>query len=76
MKLCNDCKHSQDTEFEFGKCNAPKNIIIDITNGSKKRKWTYCSVHRSMFWLGALLTGTCGRSGRWFKLKEIKDGTS
>jgi len=64
IKFCKDCKF-----YEEGKCNCPKNLFLDLTDGKYSRRWTSCSLHRESGLIEAIITKCCGRKGRWFQKK-------
>ena len=74
MNLCTDCAnvklirgvHGQDTYT----CIADENIIDrSRVTGLPRYNEVLCVEQRSFYDWHAYLTGHCGRSGRWFKLK-------
>jgi len=74
MNNCKDCRHCvtstsplTDNEFEYAKCMAPKNLIMDRVSGEMTLRWSFCSTHRDDVWPVAILHRTCGKRGRWFE---------
>ena len=79
-KFCKNCKwYYKKNNPEYSECHSPKNIdtskkkgiylvtgLSDITIW----RWLFCDQHRWACWFEAMIIGFCGKSGRWFELKE------
>ncbi len=74
-RLCKYCTHIRlpshmdggpRDALEFSKCGHPKAMEGNLVDGVGEPRW-YCSTSRTNNWLGALITGTCGKSGRWWE---------
>ena len=64
IRLCKDCRWSRRDwllGWEFAKCRAPENAIVDAVTGKTRYKTQYCSVIREF--------GGCSENGAWFKAK-------
>lgn len=70
-KLCIDCMHCRLAKIgdaEFYKCTRPTGI--SLVNGKPDvPRYEFCSTQRDADWLGARVTGTCGKSGRFWEPK-------
>jgi len=78
MKLCKDCKHCLNTEYdpykdgrriientEFWKCGRPANQITNPINGEKRwASYSGCKSERSAAWYQFR---KCGKNGRFFE---------
>jgi hypothetical protein len=71
MKLCKDCKH-WDGDGEFGKCNAPQNMTINVITGEPDRRWKYCTIHRDNPFGLDLVLRACGSRARWFEPRKLQ----
>jgi hypothetical protein len=76
MKACRNCVHSRSENYAgvwFERCFAPQNDKIDLVTGEFKPRWIFCSTHREDSWIVARLLKTCGKTGRWFEIKDKND---
>jgi hypothetical protein len=71
-KLCEDCIFSFKGPYSW-KCHAPQNMEV-LTRLTKEPipQWRFesCETQRRANWFDALVSGFCGKQGRWFKPKE------
>ena len=73
MKFCKDCKWVRDIEQKpYGwECSAPQiKKGTKLLTGIPLEKLKYCEDSRSGGFLFSRLDNVCGKSGRWFKLRD------
>ena len=74
-KLCINCRWVElSHNGDYHKCNAPKNLKVDLVAGGPSRRWQLCSTHRIDGWLECRMMRTCGQGARWFELQETNAG--
>lgn len=69
-RTCSACKHCRREWVDFGgydfaKCYAPSNMVVDRISGKLSPVLSFCSIQRSP---GD--SSTCGVSGKWFEPKD------
>lgn len=69
MKLCKDCKYSNNSQ-EYAYCQRTIKPKISQVTGlvDTSNKW-YCDLSRSCSWLEVLLFKTCGKHGKYWEAK-------
>lgn len=65
-KICKNCKHSKTTCFyKTIECHHPKNISIDLVDGSKALEYT-CAILRKY----DDSKGLCNTGGAWYEERK------
>lgn len=77
MKLCTDCKYCNKKDaYASGFWKCTKHMITNPVSGEPvQKKWIFCDSQRTMPMPMDILTGACGKRGRWFEPKENTDAT-